>query len=87
MVLRCNLAAVDASGRLAAFNGQGLTPLEMQQAAKHCDGILKDIEFIHLSEYRNLLVMNREASVLDCTVQPAARKCRRGCKQAAAGAA
>ena len=70
MVLRCNLAAVDASGRLAAFNGQGLTPLEMQQAAKHCDGILKDIEFIHLSEYRNLLVMNREASVLDCTVQP-----------------
>lgn len=70
MVLRCNLAAVDASGRLAAFNGQGLTPLEMQQAAKQCDGILKDIEFIHLSEYRNLLVMNREASVLDCTVQP-----------------
>ena len=70
MVLRCNLAAVDASGRLAAFNGQGLTPLEMQQAAKQCDGILKDIEFIHLSEYRNLLVMNREASVLDCKVQP-----------------
>ena len=34
MVLRCNLAAVDADGRLAAFNGQGLTPLEMQQAAK-----------------------------------------------------
>ena len=70
MVLRCNLAAVDVSGRLAAFNGQGLTPLEMHQAAKQCDGILKDIEFIHLSEYRNLLVMNREASVLDCTVQP-----------------
>ena len=68
MVLRCNLAAVDASGRLAAFNGQGLTPLEMQQAAKHCDGILKDIEFIHLSEYRNLLVMNREASVLDLSL-------------------
>ena len=50
MVLRCNLAAVDADGRLAAFNGQGLTPLEMQQAAKQCDGILKDIAFIHLSE-------------------------------------
>ena len=25
MVLRCNLAALDESGRLAAFNGQGLT--------------------------------------------------------------
>lgn len=70
MVLRCNLAAVDADGRLAAFNGQGLTPLEMQQAAKQCDGILKDIEFIHLSEYRNLLVMNRESSVLNCAVEP-----------------
>lgn len=70
MVLRCNLAAVDADGRLAAFNGQGLTPLEMQQAAKQCDGILKDIEFIHLSEYRNLLVMNKEAGVLNCAVEP-----------------
>lgn len=70
MVLRCNLAAVDTDGHLAAFNGQGLTPLEMQQAAKQCDGILKDIEFIHLSEYRNLLVMNRESSVLNCAVEP-----------------
>ena len=42
----------------------------MQQAAKQCDGILKDIEFIHLSEYRNLLVMNKEASVLNCAVEP-----------------
>lgn len=70
MVLRCNLAAVDSDGRLAAFNGQGLMPLEMQQAAKQCDGILKDIEFIHLSEYRNLLVMNKEAGVLNCAVEP-----------------
>lgn len=70
MVLRCNLAAVDESGRLAAFNGQGLTAAEMAEAAKACDGILKDIEFIHLSEYRNLLVMNKEASVLNCQVAP-----------------
>lgn len=70
MVLRCNLTAVDESGRLAAFNGQGLTAAEMAEAAKACDGILKDIEFIHLSEYRNLLVMNKEASVLGCPVAP-----------------
>lgn len=70
MVLRCNLTAVDESGRLAAFNGQGLTAAEMAEAAKACDNILKDIEFIHLSEYRNLLVMNKEASVLACAVAP-----------------
>ncbi len=70
MVLRCNLAAVDEDGRLAAFNGQGLTAEAMKQAAAVCDGILKDIEFIHLSEYRNLLVLNKEAAVLGCAVQP-----------------
>lgn len=70
MVLRCNLAAVDGSGHLAGFNGSGLSPAAMQEAAALCDGVLKDIEFIHLSEYRNLLIMNREQSVLDCPVPP-----------------
>lgn len=70
MVLRCNLAAVDESGRLAAFNGQGLTAVQMSEAASLCDGVLKDIEFIHLSEYRNLLVLNKEATVLACDVKP-----------------
>ncbi|MDY4919470.1 MAG: hypothetical protein SO119_00095 [Phascolarctobacterium sp.] len=70
MVLRCNLAAVDAEGRLAGFNGTGLTARQMQEAARLCDNVLKDIEFIHLSEYRNLLIMNKEQSVLDCTVPP-----------------
>ncbi|MDO5787684.1 MAG: hypothetical protein Q4P09_08265 [Phascolarctobacterium sp.] len=70
MVLRCNLAAVDAQGRLAGFNATGLTPAKMQEAAAVCDAVLKDIEFIHLSEYRNLLIMNKEAAVLDCAVRP-----------------
>lgn len=70
MVLRCNLAAVDEAGRLAGFNATGLTPTKMQEAAAACDGVLKDIEFIHLSEYRNLLIMNKEAAVLDCAVRP-----------------
>lgn len=70
MVLRCNLVAVDEAGRLKAFNGWGLTPQEMGQAAAVCNNILKDIEFIHLSEYRNLLILNKEQSILDCKVQP-----------------
>lgn len=70
MVLRCNLAALDESGRLAAFNGQGLTAQQMREAARLCDGVMKDIEFIHLSEYRNLLVLNKEAAVLECAVKP-----------------
>ena len=70
MVLRCNLAAVDESGRLAAFNGQGLTAAEMRKAAELCNDVLKDIEFIHLSEYRNLLVLNKEATVLECMIKP-----------------
>ena len=70
MALRCNLVAVDAAGKLAAFNGGGLTTASMRRAAESCDNILKDIEFIHLSEYRNLLIMNKEAGVLDCAVRP-----------------
>lgn len=70
MVLRCNLVAVDADGKLAGFNGQGLTPEEMRCAANACNDILKDIEFLHLSEYRNLLIMNKEQSVLELQVIP-----------------
>ncbi len=70
MVLRCNLVAVDADGRLAAFNGSGLTAAAMRQAARVCDSILRDIEFIHQSEYRNLLIMDKEFGVLDCAVRP-----------------
>ncbi|WP_405383537.1 phosphoglycerate mutase [Phascolarctobacterium sp.] len=70
MVLRCNLAVVDDAGRLAAFNGAGLDQAQMRRAAQLCDDVLKDIEFIHLSEYRNLLIMNREQKVLDCNVRP-----------------
>lgn len=70
MVLRCNLVATDAAGRLLAFNGRGLAPAEMREAAKTGEEVLSDLEFIHLSEYRNLLIMNKEASVLDCAVPP-----------------
>lgn len=70
MVLRCNLVAVDERGRLVAFNGQGLTSQEMCQAAECCDNVLKDIEFIHLSDYRNLIIMNKETSIINYSVKP-----------------
>ena len=33
MVLRCNLASVDAEGRLVSFNAMGLAPQEMAEAS------------------------------------------------------
>ena len=70
MVLRCNLAAVDEDGKLAGFNAVGLNQASMQKAAAVCENVFKDIEFIHLSEYRNLLIMDKEQAVLQCPVPP-----------------
>lgn len=70
MVLRCNLAVRDDSGRLVAFNGSGLTLEQMKQAATVCNNLYEDIEFFHLSEYRNLLLLKQEQKVLDCKVAP-----------------
>lgn len=70
MVLRCNLVAVDEEGHLAGFNGQGLTPQAMSKAAAICNNLQADIEFIHLSEYRNLLIMSKEKKVLLAQVPP-----------------
>ena len=70
MVLRCNLVAVDDNHRLVGFNGMGLSLEEMSEAAEACNNILKDVEFIHLSEYRNLLILNKEQKILNCCIQP-----------------
>ena len=70
MVLRCNLAVRDASGRLVAFNGSGLTTGQMKQAANVCNKLYDEIEFFHLSEYRNLLILKQEEAVLSCKVKP-----------------
>lgn len=60
MVLRCNLVAIDAEGTLLGFNGQGLTAEEMSQAACVVDEHFSNIEFMHLSAYRNLLIMDKQ---------------------------
>lgn len=70
MVLRCNLVAVDEAGYLAGFNGAGLTAGQMEEAALICDDIFTDIEFVHLSEYRNLLILDKASKVMDCKIKP-----------------
>lgn len=70
MVLRCNLVLVDDKGRLIAFNGQGLSNKQMAVAAALCDEILPEIEFFHLSEYRNLLLLDKQQSVLAAHIPP-----------------
>lgn len=70
MVLRCNLVAVDEAGYLAGFNGAGLSGEQMEEAAAICNDIYNGIEFIHLSEYRNLLVLDKESKVLNCKINP-----------------
>ena len=71
MVLRCNLVSVDNTGRLVSFNAQGLTPAEMEEAALIADAFRTNIEFLHLSHYRNLLIMDKKQDLLDnCLINP-----------------
>ena len=48
----------------------GLSLEEMEAAAEACNDILEDVEFIHLSEYRNLLILNKEQKILQCPIPP-----------------
>ncbi|MEE3396332.1 MAG: hypothetical protein VZR04_03205, partial [Succiniclasticum sp.] len=70
MVLRCNVVSQDSSGRLVSFNGMGLSFREMETMAGQFSSLTPDIEFIHLSGYRNLLVMDRNESVLGIQTAP-----------------
>lgn len=71
MVLRCNLASVDEAVRLVSFNAMGLTAKEMAEAAAVCNKLWQGIEFLHLSEYRNLLILDNDRQILhDCRIAP-----------------
>ena len=70
MVLRCNVISQDSSGRLVSFNGMGLTSREIGTMARQFSSLTPDIEFIHLSGYRNLLVMDRNENVLRIQTAP-----------------
>ena len=64
MVLRCNIVSIDEEGRLVSFNGMGLTPAEKKEIAAKHNHILQEIEFLHLSDYRNLLLLPYDPNVL-----------------------
>ena len=70
MVLRCNVVSQDGIGRLGSFNGMGLTGRELEELAGKFSSLSSDIEFIHLSDYRNLLIMNRSEPVLQTVTAP-----------------
>lgn len=70
MVLRCNVISQDSSGRLVSFNGMGLRQREMEEMAETFSSLSHDIEFLHLSDYRNLLIMDRNAGVLQVQTAP-----------------
>lgn len=60
VVLRCNLVAVDHENRLASFNGGQLTNEKMMEASKRVAGSDPDLRFLHLSGYRNLIIMKKQ---------------------------
>ena len=71
MVLRCNLVSIDDTGRIVSFNAQGLTAAEMEEAALIADAFCTNIEFLHLSHYRNLLIVDKKQDLLDnCLINP-----------------
>jgi len=70
MVLRCNIISLDAEGRMVSFNGMGLTLAEKAEIARKHDELLRNVEFLHLSDYRNLLIMEKQEEVLQVPVPP-----------------
>ncbi len=70
LVMRCNLVAIDAAGKMTAFNGAGLNNDVMRQAAEQCSNINGDVRFIHLSEYRNLLILPHNEDLLSAWITP-----------------
>lgn len=71
MVMRCNLVSVAEDGELLSFNAQGLNPEQMEEAAAIADALCNNIEFLHLSHYRNLLILDKDQEFLDnCKINP-----------------
>ncbi|NLI92682.1 MAG: phosphoglycerate mutase [Peptococcaceae bacterium] len=71
VVLRCNLAAVDESGRMVSFNGGQLTDREMTEAFRKVEKTDPNIRLLHLSGYRNLIVLKRHhLNHVECRTYP-----------------
>lgn len=61
VVLRCNLISYK-DNMLESFNGLGLSPYEMNEAAKNVK-VNDDIKFYHISDYRNLIVVKKSKNI------------------------
>jgi len=57
VVLRCNLVSIK-NNKLESFNGKGLSNSEMETASQHVK-LSSSIKFHHISNYRNLLIVNK----------------------------
>jgi len=69
VVLRCDLVSVK-NNKLESFNGKGLSNSEMEIASQHLK-LGSSIKFHHVSNYRNLLIVNKnKLTVLINNVPP-----------------
>lgn len=57
-VLRCNLVSIKGN-RLESFNGEGLTKAEMKKFSNKVT-TKNNLKFYHISDYRNILVIDKE---------------------------
>lgn len=62
-VWRCNLVRVDRHRKLTAFNGLGLSEAAMHDASLLIGQTQYKLNLVHLSGYRNLLVVRNEKTV------------------------
>jgi 2,3-bisphosphoglycerate-independent phosphoglycerate mutase len=68
VVLRCNLVSIK-NNKLESFNAKGLSNFKMRDVSENIstDG---DVNFYHVSDYRNLLVMKKNEEILNLTDIP-----------------
>lgn len=65
MALRANLVSVDCKGTLVSFNAMGLSDFEKDEACNLVSSINSSVSFIHLSSYKNTLIMKKEKKLCD----------------------
>lgn len=71
MALRANLVSIDNDGKLLSFNAMGLTDLEKNEACALVSEINDDVKFIHLSSYKNIVILKKEADIFgDFEIKP-----------------
>lgn len=60
VVLQCNLAMIDQDNRLSSFNGGLLSKQQMKNAADMVSIADSEYKFLHLADYRNLIVFQKQ---------------------------